>query len=352
MGKNYHYSQASLILCKNCVNQIKSEDKLAEIYKTKKVEEIKQQHHNIITINEKDIEILKNQEIIEEIKKDILNEKTISQRQIEILRNQEKANLINLYSALFIEFESDGEFDKNELRTLQNLKESLGLTHKEVNFEQKVLPYHYIYTIKNECKLPEVTLNYENDMNRASIRENEIVHFAMPAVLKEINNLDLNSLRSSSEISKKVTMGANFRVHSYNGHVKKEDKLIKISDGYLIITNERILLHPVPGNIPVSIPLNKIISYNCFENGVEIVEDGIKEGYFFKTENANAPIIIAMCLNFLCETTETRIEKMKQEILQKKIINMQQIEILKNEEKRHVRLCHFPPHSLFSNNIR
>jgi hypothetical protein len=51
----------------------------------------------------------------------------------------------------------------------------------------------------------------------------------------------------------------------------------------------------------MSIPLNKVLSYNCFKNGIEIYKEGREKGYFVETATEGAPEIIGMCLGFLLE---------------------------------------------------
>jgi hypothetical protein len=265
-------------LCKDCNKEIKAE--VLEKDKPEQIEKIK---------------------MLEEIKLEILRTKSINQRQIGILKNQDKKKLIKLYSDLFVEFESDEELDKNELETLQDLEESLSLTHEEVDFEQRVLPYHYVYMIKNEGKLPKVNLKCETGFTKPILKANEEIHFWMPAILNEMKTVNLGYQGGSSGISIRAMKGVSFRVGACRGHVNKAQKSVTTSMGHLMITNKRIMLHPLPGNKPVSIPLNKILSYNCFENGVEIYKEGREKGFFFGTNKSSAPEIIGMCLGFLCE---------------------------------------------------
>jgi hypothetical protein len=40
------------------------------------------------------------------------------------------------------------------------------------------------------------------------------------------------------------------------------------------------VLQPAPGNKPVSIPLNTVLSYNCYNNEVKVYKEDLeKEGY-------------------------------------------------------------------------
>jgi len=49
----------------------------------------------------------------------------------------------------------------------------------------------------------------------------------------------------------------------------------------------------------VSIPLNKVLSYNCHDNGVEAYKEGREKGYFFSVKDAGAVELFGICLGFL-----------------------------------------------------
>ena len=83
------------------------------------------------------------------------------------------------------------------------------------------------------------------------------------------------------------------------GHVVSEDRLTQTSAGVLVITNQRIVLQPAPGNKPVSIPLTKVLSYNCYNNGIEVYKEGREKGYFFSVKDSGAVELFGICLGFL-----------------------------------------------------
>jgi hypothetical protein len=68
------------------------------------------------------------------------------------------------------------------------------------------------------------------------------------------------------------------RVGQWRGHVVSEDRLTQTSAGVLAVANQRIVPQPAPGNKPVSIPLNKVLSYNCHDNGVGVYKEGREKG--------------------------------------------------------------------------
>ena len=59
------------------------------------------------------------------------------------------------------------------------------------------------------------------------------------------------------------------------------------------------MLQPAPGNKPVSIPLSKVLSYNCYNNGVEVYKEGREKGYFFSVNDSGAVELFGLCLGFL-----------------------------------------------------
>jgi hypothetical protein len=90
-----------------------------------------------------------------------------------------------------------------------------------------------------------------------------------------------------------------YRVGQSRGHVVSEDRLTQTSAGVLVITNQRIVLQPAPGNKPVSVPLNKVLSYNCYNNGGEVYKEGREREYFFSVKDSRAVELFGICLGFL-----------------------------------------------------
>lgn len=261
-------------ICKNCSIQMKNEESQKKV-------ELQTERARII--------------------RDIITKKSIDNMQLEKLKKQNKQDLISLYHDIFKNFESDGELEKSELETLQVMKSSLNLSNEDVNFEKLVMPYHYVYMIKHENMLPTIELVSTNNIPSVVLKKGEKIHFTTPSILKEIKTVNLGYQGGSSGVSIRIMKGVSYRVGASRGHVKKEERLMETSRGYLLLTNKRVFLHPAPSCKPISIPLNKILSYNCFNNGVEIYKDGREKGYFFETQNEGATEIIGMCLGFLLE---------------------------------------------------
>lgn len=259
-------------LCKDCNIQIKNEE------------------------NQKKLELKKE---CTQIIQDIITKKSIDNEQIEKLKKQNKKDSISFYKEIFTNFESDGELEKSELETLQTIKSSLDLSNEEVDFETKVMPYHYVYMIRIENKLPTIKFSYEGNAPTVVLKKGELVHFSTPSTLREMKTVNLGYKSGSRGVSLRIMKGVSYRVGASRGHVMKEEKLVVTSRGYLLLTNKRVFLNPSPSYKPLSIPLDKILSYHCYKNGVEIYKDGRDKGYFFETANEGAPEIIGMSLGFL-----------------------------------------------------
>ncbi|MDP3058512.1 MAG: hypothetical protein Q8N36_03540, partial [bacterium] len=159
-------------------------------------------------------------------------------------------------------------------------------------------PYIYVNSIKKEGKLPSVNLRIESG-GQVILKKDEIVHFADTAVLKELKTVSLGYSGRSHGISFPIAKGIRYRVGAFRGHMLKEDRLVETSQGALLITTQRLFLHPFPGHKPVSIPLNKILSYQCFNNGIEVYKEGREKGYFFAIGKSGPVEIFGLCLGHL-----------------------------------------------------
>jgi hypothetical protein len=52
-------------------------------------------------------------------------------------------------------------------------------------------------------------------------------------------------------------------------------------------------------NKPVSIPFNKMLSFNCYNNGIEVCKEGREKGYFFSVKDNGALELYGLYLGFL-----------------------------------------------------
>jgi hypothetical protein len=138
--------------------------------------------------------------------------------------------------------------------------------------------------IIKEEKLPVIDLKAEG-LGEIILKKGEVVHCGEIAILKEVKTINLGYKGGSHGISVPIVKGIRFRIGSHRGKIEKEEKIIESTKGVLLLTNKRLFLYPSPGYKPVSIPLNKIISYHCSNDGIEIYKEGREKGYLFSLLN-------------------------------------------------------------------
>ena len=233
---------------------------------------------------------------LEEIKQYVLTNKDITDEQIEKLKNQDKTDLIKLYNDLFEAFSSDKELDIQEITALNKLQEGLSLSNSEVQYDEKVKPYIYVQAIRNN-KLPVVKLDNTEGI---ILKNGETVHFVDGAILKEMRSVSVGYSGGSQGVSIRIAKGVYYRVGGTRGHIMKEDQLVQTSMGIFLITNQRIILKPSSVEYKsLEIPLNKIFSYSCYENGVAIYKEGRDKAYFLEFITKSSPEIVGMVLGYL-----------------------------------------------------
>lgn len=235
---------------------------------------------------------------LSKVEEEILATKNLTKQQLELLKKQNKQSGLKLYSKIYEQFEADKELDEVEIETLQKIQEALSLTNEDIKFDERIRPYLYVNMIRKEGKLPSVDLHIEGS-GQVILKKEEIIHFADTAVLKELKRVSLGYSGGSHGISFTIAKGVRYRVGAHKGHIKKEDRFVETSRGVLIITNQRLFLHPLPGHKPVSIPLKKILSYHCFNNGIEVYKEGREKGYFFAIGKSGSVEIFGLCLGHM-----------------------------------------------------
>jgi hypothetical protein len=237
------------------------------------------------------------------IKEQIIKDKTVIPAQINFIKKQPHELIIKLYSDLVDTFESDKELDENEIQLLKDLQSNFGLSDDEIKFDSKILPYIFVLHIKQENKLPVYGSVTMNDGSKPILKKDEVVHYGSLTILKEMKTVGHTYQGGSHGFSFRVAKGVSYRIGAHRGHIQPEIALVETSRGVLLITNKRLYLHPQSNNKPLVIPLNKITSYRCYSNGLEIYKEGREKGYFFNL-NEGPSEIVGICLGFLLERGE------------------------------------------------
>ena len=233
-----------------------------------------------------------------------IGEKKNNREQVSIIRsirNLEgylKSELKKAFSEILQTFTSDKELSMDELGLLQQLQSEFGLSNEEIEFEEKIMPYQYLCAIKNVNQLPVVHFDDSTLPSRVPLKKDEKIHFATPAILKEIRSVKLNYQGGSTGFSFKIAKGVNYRIGAHKGYMQTENQLVETGRGYFLITNKRVILQPFAGSKNVNIPINKVNSYSAYNNGIEIFTEGREKSYFFAM-TAGQCEVAGLSLNFL-----------------------------------------------------
>jgi hypothetical protein len=237
------------------------------------------------------------------IEKQIIDDHAVTDQQIEALKQYNKDDLIKLFVIVYEHYIINKELEAEEIEVLDKLQNSLSLANKEISYTDRIRPYLYVNKIRKDGGLLTVDLQIKG-IEKPILKKDEVVHYAENAVLKEIRSVSLGYSGGSHGVSIRIAKGLSYRVGAHSGQIVREDRLVTISQGVLIVTSKRLFLQPLPGNKPASIPLEKILSYNCFENGLEVYKDGREKGYFFEMTQKGSIEIFSICLGQLLGKNE------------------------------------------------
>jgi hypothetical protein len=236
-----------------------------------------------------------------QIEQGIIGGKVATREQLDFLAGLEHSQKVACYRHILSGFLEDAELEDAEIDALNTLREGLGLTLEEAQFVDVVLPYSYARAIREEGHLPSVRLDFQG-ADGVVLRKGELVHAYCPVVYKELRSVVTGYSGGSHGVSIRVMKGVRYHVGTHRGHVIREDRLQEVSRGVLILTNQRLFLHPARGaSRTVSIPRAKIQSYTCYENAIEVFKEGREKGYYFVSRPGYVEVL-ALCLGHLLQS--------------------------------------------------
>jgi len=220
----------------------------------------------------------------------------------EWLKSLDTGKAKTVFDTIYRAFNIDSHLERQELETLIDIQKATGLSDEEVGYDDRICPYVYGAMIEAEGKLPVVHLTIANS-SQVLLKRNEIVHFAQAAKLKEMKVVKVGYQGGSHGVSFRIAKGVRYHVGASRGHLVKDERYVFTTGGGMIITNQRVLLHPYGGNKPVSIDLKKVLSYNCYEDGLMIYKEGREKGFLFVLDKPIYNEVAGMCLGFLITQT-------------------------------------------------
>jgi hypothetical protein len=240
---------------------------------------------------------------LNELKLKLISLKEVTTNQLDFLKKQKKDFLIKYYQEIIQGLTFDKELSKQEFDFLNHLQEGLNLTRQEIQFDDLILPYVFVASIRDDNELPVYDSVHFNDGSHVILKKDEKIHLSALSIVKELRTTSHSYEGGSHGVSFRIMKGVSYRVGAHKGHVVPIQSLVETSRGVLIITNKRLLLHPAANNKPVSIPINKIASYRCYSNGLEIYKEGREKGFIFTLSQGQSECA-GIALNYLLEKLE------------------------------------------------
>lgn len=217
---------------------------------------------------------------------DIVSVKSVTDQQIESLKKYDKKLLVNLYNDIYSKL-SIKELEEGDIELLLKIQKELNLSNEDIRFNELIRPHVYEIMITKKGTLPNI--KHQIYGIQPILKKDEVIHFADNAILKELKSSNIYS-GYSVRMFKGIYSRMSFPI--------KMSTLVDVSKGIFFITNQRIFLHPTSGQKAFSIPLNKILSYTCYNDGIIIYKEGKEKGYLIAM-NSGSSKTSGLCISHL-----------------------------------------------------
>jgi len=217
---------------------------------------------------------------------------------------------------------------------LLNLKNKLGLTQHEVDKVQ-LLAFHDLFAgavedrvlteqedkmlsqAKEELKLDDgqlqpylsvlARLRFIREIQEGHLptitptillKRSEIAHFHCMAEFWEERVTQRGYEGGSHGVSIRIAKGVYYRVGAHKGRLVTETGIVKVDQGTLVITNQRIVFNGFAKSF--SIPMGKLINYVVYEDAIQLDKEGKAKPAYFKVED---PEIAAVLISAIAQKT-------------------------------------------------
>ncbi|MDP2965257.1 MAG: hypothetical protein Q8N39_04355 [Pelolinea sp.] len=188
----------------------------------------------------------------------------------------------------FHEIGSDGRISPTEeedfIKQMKDLRVTIVYSNEDLD---RIAKMKALWRFENE-PLPEVPVSI-------LLQKTERCYFQSPVTLLETRavNTRVNYFGPTARI--RIMKGVYYRLGSVNVRPKSEQKMTKIDDGMIYITNKRILFVGSSTNRPIM--YSQIIDFEVCSDGISIVKESGKSPIFMISSDAPlAGAILAKCI--------------------------------------------------------
>jgi hypothetical protein len=217
---------------------------------------------------------------LEKLKTDILISKEES---IDIYRT----NAMNIINNFMKDAISDKRYSPEEEQKLFELAKNYGADLKIESDTQTILSRYRQYWEIENGKLPTIE-------SKINLPKSETLHFTTSAAWQEQRKVTKRYNYAGPTARIKIVKGVYYRFGSMDVRPQSEDVWQTIDNGSVYLTNKRLIFMGEKGN--KTIPINKILDFTPYSNGVDIQKDSGKSPFL---EFSNETELFAMILSRL-----------------------------------------------------
>ena len=189
-------------------------------------------------------------------------------------------------SLTFNNISSDERITEEEKKDLEALMKYFGLNTGDFEFNQKNFNKFYSLALVDKGILPKL----ENTGLNIIFKKGEILHWLCGSTLKKQKRITERVNYSGFTGSIKITKGVRYRVGSFKLAPQTREVMVDEDSGNFWMTNQRIGFLGSRKNF--SLPYNKILSFELYNDGVKIHKEGREASYIVGLDDVEMPAAI------------------------------------------------------------
>ncbi len=171
----------------------------------------------------------------------------------------------DIFAKAFAVTKSDDQVTKDEEHELSTIQKYLGLADDEIQSTKKELARLRLLNEIQQGNMPIV------QTTNLIMQKGEKAYWIESAILAEEKVLRRNFEGGSRGVSFRIMKGVSYRVGGFRGHSVSETGVVAVSNGDLIITNQRIIFRG--DNKSFAVKLDKLLDVQLFTNGLHFSEN-------------------------------------------------------------------------------
>lgn len=196
-----------------------------------------------------------------------------------------------IFAVAFSATKADAQVTKDEEQELLSIQKYLGLADDEIQHNKKELARLRLLNEIQQGNLPTMP-----SITNLVTQKGEKVYWAEPSILAEEKVIKRTYQGGSQGVSFRVMKGVSYRVGGHRGEIKSETGVVAVSDGELIVTNNRVIFRGDKKSFAVK--LDKILDIQLFTNGFQFSENNKSKPRLVKFKEQGNHDIIGAILSF------------------------------------------------------